>query len=70
MKNVRQRIVDLMSYIYGVGVLVALFGGGLSFLGYLVAFIAGGQTAAVICDFIYKTIYPILFYFSMLSSKT
>ena len=44
--------------------MIALFAGGLSFFGYLAALIIGGETAAQICLFIYKTLYPILFYFS------
>ena len=64
MKNIRLKVADIMGTIYGIGVMVALFAGGASFLGYLVALIIGGETATAICVFIYKTIYPILFYFS------
>lgn len=64
MKEIRKKIANIMSVIYGIGVMVSLFAGGLSFLGYLVALIIGGQTATEICVFIYKTLYPILFYFS------
>ena len=53
-----------MGVIYGIGIAVALAVGGLSFLGYLTAIIIGGQMAEDICVFIYKTLYPILFYFS------
>ena len=62
--NLRQKTANVLSTIYGVGIMIALFAGGLSFLGYLAAFIIGGETATAICVFIYKTIYPILFYFS------
>lgn len=64
MSATRQKIADVLAYIYGVGILIALAVGGLSFLGYLVAFIIGGPTAAEICRVIHKEIYPILFYFS------
>lgn len=60
----RQKIANILGYIYGVGIIIALFCGGLSFLGYVAAFIIGGETATAICVFIYKTLYPILFYFS------
>ena len=60
----RQKIANVLGTIYGIGILIALFAGGLSFLGYVVAFILGGETATAICVFIYKTVYPILFYFS------
>ena len=64
MSNVRKKIADVMAYIYGLGILIALSVGGLSFLGYLAAFIIGGPTATEICEVIKSDIYPILFYFS------
>lgn len=64
MKDLRKKIADVLSLIYGIGVMVALFAGGISFLGYLTALIIGGEAATEICVFIYKKIYPILFYFS------
>lgn len=64
MSKIRQKIADVMSYIYGIGILIALSVGGLSFIGFLVAFIIGGPTAAEICRVIKSEIYPILFYFS------
>ncbi len=63
-KTVRMKIADVMSYVYGIGIIVALFVGALSFFGYLAAIIIGGETATEICVFIYKKIYPILFIFS------
>ena len=62
--SIRQKIANVLELVYGVGVLVALFVGGISFLGYVAAFIIGGEMATAICVFIYKTVYPILFYFS------
>lgn len=59
-----KKFVNILSDIFGIGVLIALFAGGLSFLGYVAAFCIGGETATNICVFIYKTLYPILFYFS------
>ena len=63
-KTLRMKIADVMSYIYGIGITVALFVGALSFFGYLAAIIIGGETATEICVFIYKKIYPNLFIFS------
>lgn len=60
----RQKISGVLGTVYGIGILIALFVGGLSFLGYVAAFIIGGETATAICVSIYKTGYPILFYFS------
>ena len=62
--NIRMKIANILGYIYGVSVFIALFAGGLSFLGYVAALIIGGETATQICVFIYKSAYPILFYFS------
>ena len=59
-----KKIAQVLSYIYGIGIAFALLAGALSFLGYVAAFVIGGETATAICVFIYKTLYPVLFYFS------
>ena len=64
MKNTREKIGKILSTIFGIGILIALFVGGLSFIGYIVALIVGGDVATGICVVIYKKIYPILFTFS------
>lgn len=67
MKNFRENLARVLSYVYAIGISVALFVGAFSFLGYLVAIIIGGQTATDICVFIYKQIYPVIFYISSVS---
>lgn len=67
MKNFREKTAKVLSYIYAIGIAVALFVGAFSFLGYLAAMIIGGQTATDICAFIYKTIYPVIIYISSIS---
>lgn len=62
--SVKEKITNVLSYIYGTGIAIALLVGGASFLGYIAAMVIGGETATEICVFIYKTLYPILFYFS------
>jgi hypothetical protein len=64
MKEFQHKLAKILAYIYGAGIAVALFVGALSFLGYLVAIIIGGEVAIKICVFIYEKIYPILFYIS------
>ncbi len=64
MNNVRQKIANVMAYIFGIGIMIALFVGALSVLGYIAAFIIGGEIATEICTFIYTKIYTVLFYFS------
>lgn len=60
MKKICKKIADILQVIFGYGIFICLFVGGLSFLGYLVALIIGGETASLICIFIYKTLYPYL----------
>lgn len=64
MKNTRMKIANVLAYIFGIGILISLFVGALSFVGYIVALIIGGDTATQICTVIYKNIYPILFSFT------
>lgn len=54
----------LLGIIYGYGIMLALFIGGLSFIGYLYAFWTGGETAVEVCTFIYKRLYPELVYWT------
>ena len=62
MKKVFNKIVTILSWIFGYGILLSLAVGGLSFLGYVVALIIGGEVASSICYFIYKMVYPYLVY--------
>lgn len=64
MKKFREKAAKVLSYIYGTGIAVALFVGALSFFGYVVALIIGGDIAAQICHFIYKQLYPVIIYLS------
>lgn len=59
-----KKISKLCKSIFGYGIMCSLFLGGLTFFGYLLALIIGGDTAAVICEFIYKEFIPIIIYFS------
>ena len=60
MKEMCKKLSDVMKTIFGYGIMLCLFGGGLTFFGYLAALIIGGETAAAICVFIYKTIIPVI----------
>lgn len=64
MKETMKKIIRGIEIIYGYGILICLFGGGLTFFGYLAAIFIGGDTATAICSFIYNEIYPILIYLS------
>lgn len=62
MKAALKKVGEKLSPIYGYGIMISLFLGGLSFVGYLVALIVGGNVAETICTIIYKYIYPYLVY--------
>ena len=60
MSKIKAKICEILSLIYGYGIMISLFAGGLTFLGYLFALIIGGDTATQICTVIYKQIFPII----------
>lgn len=62
MKKALNKIGSVLKTIYGYGIMVCLFVGGLSFFGYVAAFIIGGDTAAQICQVIHKGIFPYIIY--------
>ena len=56
----RYKIANVLQTIFGYGVMICLFVGGLTFFGYLAALIIGGDTAAKICAVISGDIFPYL----------
>ena len=62
MKEILNKVGKLLKTLYGYGILISLFSGGLTFFGYLAALIIGGDVAAGICQFIYKDFMPIVIY--------
>lgn len=61
-KEVCKKISDILKWIFGYGIMITLFAGGLAFLGYVAALIAGGDVAALICKVIYKQFFPVIIY--------
>ncbi|MBQ2266393.1 MAG: hypothetical protein II342_03225 [Clostridia bacterium] len=61
MKETLKKIASFLKIIFGYGILICLFAGGFTFFGYLAALIIGGETATIICSFIFDSIMPILF---------
>ena len=55
-----------MKTVFGYGIMIALFSGGLTFFGYMAALIIGGDIAAAICTFIYKQIIPAIIYLAVI----
>lgn len=64
MKEKLKKISDVCKIIFGYSIMITLFGGGLTFFGYVLALIVGGDAAVVICDFIYKKMIPVIIYIS------
>lgn len=57
-----KKLVAILTKIYSYGILLCLFAGGLTVLGFIAAFIIGGDTATAICVFIQKKVFGILIY--------
>ena len=66
MKELCKKISGVIKTIFGYGIMAVLFAGGLTFFGYLAALIIGGDAAAAICEFIYKSINPVIIYVSVI----
>ena len=64
MKAVMKKISEVMKLIFGYGIMIVLFAGGLTFFGYVAALCIGGDTAAAICRFISKDFMPYVIYAS------
>ena len=64
MKETMKKVTNVMKLIFGYGIMIVLFLGGLTFFGYLAALIIGGETATAMCTWIYKSFIPILIYVS------
>ena len=64
MKEKLKKISDVLKTVFGYSVMITLLVGALSFLGYVAAFIIGGEAAAVICDFVYNVILKVTIYAS------
>ena len=64
MKNIVKKISSVLKTIFGYGIMLSLFAGGLTFFGYVAALIIGGETAQEICSFIYDDYIPQVVYFS------
>ena len=66
MKEFCKKLSNVIRTIFGYGIMVALFAGGLTFFGYVAALIIGGDVATLICTFIYKSIIPVIIYASVI----
>ena len=62
MKATLKKISDVFKIIFGYGIMIVLFAGGLTFFGYVAALIIGSETATSICTWIYKSFVPVMIY--------
>lgn len=62
MKEFCKKLSNALKTIFGYGIMIVLFAGGLTFFGYLAAILIGGDLATAICTVIYKNIIPVIIY--------
>ncbi len=67
-KSFCKKAVALLELFIGIVLAICLFIGALGFIGFLAAFIIGGETAEVICVWVYKTFYPYLIKLSTITT--
>jgi len=63
-KDTLKKISNVLKVVFGYGIMLSVFVGGLTFFGYVAALIIGGDTATAICAFIYNHIVPVIIYTS------
>lgn len=66
MKKFCKKLSNVIKTIFGYGIMLTLFAGGLTFFGYVIALLIGGDVAATICDVIYNKIIPVIIYASVI----
>ena len=62
MKDTMLKIANAIKKVFGYGIMLSLFLGGLTFFAFVVALIVGGDTAVMICDVVYNKFIPVLIY--------
>ncbi|MBQ0017895.1 MAG: hypothetical protein KBS63_01610 [Clostridiales bacterium] len=59
-----EKLVKVCKKVFGYGIMLVLFAGGLTFFAYVAALLIGGDTAAAICNWTYNSFIPIIIYAS------
>ena len=59
-----KKLSQILKVVFGYGIMLSLFLGGATFFGYVAALIIGGNTASLICNFIYKEFLPVVVYYT------
>lgn len=65
MKEFCKKLSAILKTIFGYGIMISLFAGGLTFFGYVAALIIGGDVAAAICTVLYKNVIPGIIYLAV-----
>ena len=60
MKAFCKKVSDILKTVFGWGIMLCLFAGGLTFFGFVVALILGGDTGTAISLFISKEVFPVI----------
>lgn len=60
MNVIAKKISAVLRVVFGYGIMICLFAGGITFFGYIAALFAGGEMAQDICHFIYKVFFPVV----------
>lgn len=63
-----KRCSNILLTIFAIGILICLFAGGLSLLGYIIAMVIGGENAVNLCTFIFKSYLPWVIRFTSIFS--
>lgn len=53
-----KKFSDVLLKIFAYGIIVCLFAGGLSLVGYLIGLLIGGENATVLCAWVFKIYLP------------
>ena len=67
MKQFVSKFAAVLGWIYGITIAGSLLVTALSFVGYVVAIVIGGEMGAMICKVIYKDIYPVVIYIASIA---
>ena len=59
-KEICSKVASVLQTLIGISLAICLFGGGLGFIGYIVALCVGGEMAAEIGTWLYKTYYAFI----------
>lgn len=65
MKNFCKKLSNILKTVFGYGIMISLFVGGLTFFGYVAALCIGGEVATAICAFLYKRVFTAVIYLAV-----